>query len=92
LCREIEIPAGPIRTVDQVFADPQVQARGMRLDVDHPSAGRLAMVGSPLRFSRRSVRVRFPPPLLGQHTEQILKDDLGLPAERIEGLRTGGAI
>ena len=92
LCREVGIPAGPIRTVDEVFEDPQVQERGMRVEVDHPSAGRLAMVGSPLRFSRRPVRFRYAPPLLGQHTEEILKDVLGYSVERVEDLRGKAAI
>lgn len=92
LCREIGVPAGPIRTLDQVFEDPQVRSRMMRVEVEHPSAGRLAMVGSPLRFSRRPVRVRYPPPLLGQHTQEILKDVLGYSAEQVEDLRGKGAI
>lgn len=92
LCRELGIPAGPIRSLDQVFEDPQVQSRGVRTEVEHPSAGRLAMVASPLRFARRRVRVRLPPPLLGQHSEEILKTDLGYSAQKIEGLRRAGAI
>ncbi len=92
LCREIGIPAGAIRTLDQVFEDPQVRSRGMRVEVDHPSAGRLAMVGSPLRFSRRPVRVRYPPPLLGQHTQEILTEVLGYSEEQVSDLRGKGAI
>jgi len=69
-----EIPCGPINTLDKVFAEPQVKAREMLIEMDHPTIGRLPLVGSPLKFSESPVNYKFPPPRLGEHTEDILKE------------------
>jgi crotonobetainyl-CoA:carnitine CoA-transferase CaiB-like acyl-CoA transferase len=66
------VPCGPINTLEQVFADPQVQARGLRVDLPHPLAGTAPAVASPLRFSRTPVQYRWAAPALGAHTEPIL--------------------
>jgi formyl-CoA transferase/CoA:oxalate CoA-transferase len=66
------VPAGPIATVDQVIEDPQVQARGMVIEVEHPTVGTVRMLGCPLRFSSGSRPAPLPPPLLGEHTDEIL--------------------
>jgi crotonobetainyl-CoA:carnitine CoA-transferase CaiB-like acyl-CoA transferase len=92
LCQSIGIPSAPIASVDQVFDDPQVQARGLRVDVDHPSAGRVPLVASPLFIPTASVAVRRAPPLLGQHTDQILRDELGFSDEAIAAWRAEGVI
>ncbi|CAI07809.1 CoA-transferase [Aromatoleum aromaticum EbN1] len=81
------VPCGPINTLADVFADPQVRARGLRIDLPHPLAGRVPQVASPMRLSATPVEYRLPPPLLGEHTDEILASLLGLPAERIARLR-----
>jgi len=86
------IPAGPINTMDQVFSAPQTRARGMEVEMDHPSIGTVRLIGSPLRFSRTPVRYRLPPPLLGEHTASVLKDLLGLTEEEIARLSEEGVL
>ncbi|MCK0510085.1 CaiB/BaiF CoA transferase family protein [Aromatoleum buckelii] len=81
------VPCGPINTLADVFADPQVRARGLRVDLPHPLAGNVPQVASPMRLSATPVEYRLPPPLLGEHTDEILASLLGLPAERIARLR-----
>jgi crotonobetainyl-CoA:carnitine CoA-transferase CaiB-like acyl-CoA transferase len=68
------IPSGPINTLDQVFTEPQTAARQMRIEMEHPTIGKLPLVGSPLKFSETPVGYRFPPPKLGEHTERILRE------------------
>ena len=86
------VPCGPINALDEVFADPQVEARGMRFELDHPRAGRVPMVASPMRFSDTPLEHRRPPPLLGEHTDIVLGELLGLDAGEIARLRDGGVI
>ena len=71
------VPCGPINTVADVFADPQVQARGMQIRVPHPQAGEIPLVASPLRLSATPVSYRRAPPGLGEQTEEVLRDWLG---------------
>jgi crotonobetainyl-CoA:carnitine CoA-transferase CaiB-like acyl-CoA transferase len=86
------LPTGPINTVDQVFENPQVLHRGMVQEVEHPTAGKVKLVGIPVKFTATPGEIRLPPPLLGQHTEEVLRDLLGLGAAEIETLRSEGAI
>jgi crotonobetainyl-CoA:carnitine CoA-transferase CaiB-like acyl-CoA transferase len=86
------VPNGPINDIAQVFAEPQVVARGVRIEVDHPVAGRLPMVASPMRFSGTPLEHKTPPPLLGQHTEEVLSALLGKDPAEIARLRERGAI
>jgi crotonobetainyl-CoA:carnitine CoA-transferase CaiB-like acyl-CoA transferase len=86
------LPCGPVNTIDQAFADAQVRARGMRVELEHPVAGVLPVLASPLRLSASPVAYQRAPPLLGQHTESVLAELLGLDAQRIAGLRAAGAI
>jgi len=83
---ESTIPCGPINTLDQVFADPQIAAREMVVDVKHPEAGVVKLVGSPLKLSRTKVEVKRHPPIAGEHTEEILQE-LGLSTEEINHLK-----
>jgi crotonobetainyl-CoA:carnitine CoA-transferase CaiB-like acyl-CoA transferase len=85
------VPCGPINTIDQVFDDPQVQHRGMRLAVQHPS-GPIALLASPLRFSETPVRCELPPPLLGEHTDEVLQRVLGMGRDEITDLRARGIV
>jgi crotonobetainyl-CoA:carnitine CoA-transferase CaiB-like acyl-CoA transferase len=86
------VPNGPINDVAQVFAEPQVQARGVRVELDHPAAGKLPTVASPMRFSGTPLEYKLAPPLLGQHTEEILRERLGRSAAQIAALRAEGVI
>ncbi|HPO18328.1 MAG TPA: CoA transferase, partial [Rubrivivax sp.] len=80
------VPCGPINNIDQVFDDPQVQHRGLRTNMQHPG-GPISLLASPLRFADTPVRYELPPPLLGQHTEQVLQQLLGLGADDVAALR-----
>jgi crotonobetainyl-CoA:carnitine CoA-transferase CaiB-like acyl-CoA transferase len=86
------VPCGPINDLAQVFADPQVLARGLRVELPHPLAGSVPQVASPLRLSATPVEYRNAPPLLGEHTETILAERLGLDGEAIAALRAQGVI
>ena len=85
------VPCGPINNIDQVFEDPQVQHRGMRLQMPHPS-GPLSLLASPMRFADTPVRYELPPPLLGQHTAEVLQQTLGLSADEVQALRGRGVV
>jgi crotonobetainyl-CoA:carnitine CoA-transferase CaiB-like acyl-CoA transferase len=89
-----KIGCGPINTLDQVFEDPHVKAREMVVNIPHPLAGPdgAQLIASPLRLSETPVEYRHHPPLLGQHTDEVLRDVLGYDADRITGLRESGAI
>jgi crotonobetainyl-CoA:carnitine CoA-transferase CaiB-like acyl-CoA transferase len=69
-----EFPCGPINNVEQVFSMPQVEAREMLIHMQHPTIGELPLVGSPLKFSDTPVEYKLPPPRLGEHTEEVLKE------------------
>ena len=86
------VPCGPINDLAQVFADPQVQARGLRFELPHALAGSVPQVASPIRLSATPIQHRNAPPLLGEHTEQVLQQWLGLSAEQIAGLRAAGVL
>jgi crotonobetainyl-CoA:carnitine CoA-transferase CaiB-like acyl-CoA transferase len=73
LLDEAGIPAGPVLHHDEVFAHPQIRARGMVAEIDHPKAGRHRTLGNPLHFSETPAAVRRPAPLLGEHTGEVLK-------------------
>ncbi len=89
---EVGVPCGPINDLAAVFADPQVQARGLRVELEHPLAGLVPQVASPLRLSETPVEYRMPPPLLGEHTQEVLQRVLGLAAEQVEALRKAEVI
>ncbi len=86
------IPCGPIHDVGQVCRDAQVAARGMIIELEHPRAGRQKMPNTPLKFSQTPIELHEPAPLLGQHTEQVLGEWLGLSTEELAELRKDGTI
>jgi crotonobetainyl-CoA:carnitine CoA-transferase CaiB-like acyl-CoA transferase len=86
-----KVPCGPINDLAEVFADPQVQDRGMTVEMPHPLAGTVRLVASPIKLTATPVRYRLPPPLLGQDTDDVLAE-LGFDAAAIAGLRKRGAI
>jgi len=86
-----DIPCGPINDYAQVFADPQVAAREMVLETDHPVLGRLRTLGSPIKLSATPADATRRAPLLGEHTDQIL-EEVGLSVEEIRELRRTGAV
>jgi crotonobetainyl-CoA:carnitine CoA-transferase CaiB-like acyl-CoA transferase len=77
LLEQAAVPCGPINRVDQVFADPHAVARGLRVDLPHPAAGRVSTVACPIRLSRSPVQYRRAPPMLAQHQREVLRDWLG---------------
>jgi crotonobetainyl-CoA:carnitine CoA-transferase CaiB-like acyl-CoA transferase len=85
------VPCGPIRGLDEVFADPAVQDRHMQLRVNHPVLGELSLTGAPWQLDGHAVEARLPPPGLGEHTEAVLRE-VGYPPEQIEQLASTGDI
>lgn len=83
----VGVPCGAVNDLAQVFADPHVRHRGMQVEMPHPTAGRVSLVGSPIKMSETPVSYASAPPLLGQHTDEVLRDLLGLDADAIAGLR-----
>ncbi len=92
LLEPLGVPCGPIDRLDEVFANPQVQHRKLRVDVPHPLSGSVPQVGNPIKFSRTPLRYDIPPPLLGQHTDEILRELLGKDQRDIAALRSKGII
>jgi crotonobetainyl-CoA:carnitine CoA-transferase CaiB-like acyl-CoA transferase len=85
------IPAGPVYGFDQVYSDPQVIAREMAVEVDHPKAGKTSLIGIPVKLSETPGQIRRPAPTLGQHTDEILAE-LGMNPEAIRSLRNKRAV
>jgi crotonobetainyl-CoA:carnitine CoA-transferase CaiB-like acyl-CoA transferase len=86
------VPNGPINTLEEVFREPQAIARGLKVEVPHPVAGAVALVRSPMRFSATPVEHEVPPPVLGEHTEEVLREMLGLSPAEIAKLRADGVL
>jgi crotonobetainyl-CoA:carnitine CoA-transferase CaiB-like acyl-CoA transferase len=86
------VPCGPINSLDEVFADPQVQARSMCTTVEHSVAGKVPLVGTPMKFSATPVGSVQPPPLLGEHTTEVLEQLLGFDHTEISALRGAGVV
>jgi len=86
------VPCGPINRLDQVFADPQLEARGLRMDLAHPVAGSVPQVATPIRFSATPPAYGRPPPLLGEHTGEVLRERLALDPAAIAALAARGVI
>lgn len=86
------VPAGPVNTVDQVFDDPQILERDMRISMPHPATGSgIEMIGNPVKFSRTPVSYRHHPPMLGEHTREVLRG-MGMTHSEIDRLAADGVI
>ena len=89
---DANVPCGPINRIDQVFDDPQAIARQLKITLEHSAAGPLDLVASPIRLSKTPPEYRSAPPLLGEHTEEVLRGELKLGSEEIAALRKTGAV
>ena len=83
---------GPINTLEQVFQEPQVIARGMKIEMPHAVAGKVTLVASPMRFSGTPIKHEVPPPALGQHTDEILRKSLNKSDAEIAKLKADGVV
>ena len=88
----VDVPCGPINTIDRVFADPQVKARGVQLSLPHKAAGTVPSIANPMRFSETPIRYEAGPPILGQHTHEVLRRVLGASDDEIAVLSALGII
>jgi len=86
------IPAGPINTIPAALGDPNVAARGLVHEIDLQAGEVLRLIGPPVRMAPDAAEVRTPPPRLGEHTDEVLRDVLGLDAEAIAAYRAAGCI
>jgi formyl-CoA transferase len=86
------VPNGPINNLKQVFEEPQVIARGMRIELDHAIAGKVPLIASPMKFSGTPLEFKQPPPVLGQHTDEVLRERLRLDDATIARLRADGIV
>ena len=86
---EKDVPAAPINTLDEVFVDPQVREYGFPTEIEHPKMGKIKLVGNAVDMSRTPPRIERPPPMLGEHTEEILTS-LGYDGRAISALRDKG--
>jgi crotonobetainyl-CoA:carnitine CoA-transferase CaiB-like acyl-CoA transferase len=80
------VPCGPINNYKEVFEDPQVRHRGLKIEIPHPAGVPCPTVASPMRFSETPVEYELPPPLLGEHTREVLGDLLGMHREELDQL------
>lgn len=93
ICRDIDVPAAPVNDVGQVFALDQIQARGMEIEMNHPqSPAPVKLVGSPFHLSGTPVSYRLPPPVMGQHTDEVLQGVLGIDAGALQKLKADNII
>jgi formyl-CoA transferase len=92
LLEEAGVANGPINKIEDVFKEPQVQARGMQIELPHSVAGKVTLVGSPMKFSHTPIKHEIPPPALGQHTDEILSGLLSKTADEIKELKSSGVV
>ena len=83
----VSVPCGPINRLDQVFDNPQIKARKMRIEVEHPLAGKVPLVANPIKYSKTPIEPAKAPPLLGENTQEVLEELLGYSQIEIEDLR-----
>ncbi|MFE3036546.1 CaiB/BaiF CoA transferase family protein [Streptomyces canus] len=87
-----DVPAGPYNEMPEVFADPQIQHRGMLIEVEDPASGRLPMLANPIRFTATPVEGYAPPPMLGEHTDEVLTALAGVTDSQLAALRDRGVV
>ena len=92
MLEEVKVPCGPINRIDEAFEHPQVRHRGLRIELEHPVAGRVPGVANPMRFSETAIEYGIPPPMCGQHTDEVLGELLGYERANLNALRASGAI
>jgi formyl-CoA transferase len=90
--REGDIPAAPVNNLDGAFAEPPVAERGMIVEYDHPQVGKIRLPGNPIKMSGMEGTIARPAPMLGEHTDAVLSELLGLDASAIAALRAAGAV
>ena len=90
----IGVPSAPVNTVPQAFEDPQIKHREMSIAMDHPASGdgKCQLIGNPINLSETPVTYRRPPPMVGEHTDEILNDLLNLDSDARQKLRDDGVI
>jgi len=89
----LAVPCGPVNAIDQVFDEPQIKARGMRIEIEHPASGKPEpYIASPIRLEKTPVEYNRPAPMLGEHTEEVLNELLGMEADEVAALRERKAL
>ena len=86
------MPYAPINDVKTALELPHTQERNMVIEMEHPACGAIKMVNTPMKFSESKAEARTPPPLLGQHTDEVLGENLGMTAKEIQALREKGVV
>jgi len=86
------LPFAPINNIQKTFEHPQAIARGVTVEVDHPRAGRIKLAAPAMMYDGEKMKVTRPPPVLGQHTLEVLREDLGLSDDQIADLHSKGAL
>jgi len=86
------VPCGSVRNLHELFADPQIAARAMVAELQHPTVGAMRVLGTPLKLSDTAAAIRTAPPTLGQHTAEVLTADAGVAAADLDALRAKGVI
>ena len=88
------VPASPVNDISQVFHDPQVLVRGMKLAMPHPGAGsgKVDLIANPIKYGETPIDYRLPPPRLGEHTGEVLRELLALAPDEIARLREAGVV
>jgi crotonobetainyl-CoA:carnitine CoA-transferase CaiB-like acyl-CoA transferase len=89
---KVGIPSGVINTIEDVFNHPQAQDRDLKIEIDHPTAGTLSFPGYPYKFSETPAKAHRPPPLLGEHTDEVLVEDLGYSPQEVQEMHSKGVV